>query len=43
MHIVLGGYLRIVGEPSVYAVAPYRYLLPTMYLFMADIANPDLW
>ena len=24
-------------------VAPYRYLLPTMYLFMADIANPDLF
>ena len=24
-------------------VAPYRYLLPTMYLFMTDIANPDLF
>ena len=24
-------------------VAPYRYLLPTVYLFMADIANPDLF
>ena len=24
-------------------IAPYRYLLPTMYLFMADIANPDLF
>ena len=24
-------------------VAPYRYLLPIMYLFMADIANPDLF
>ena len=24
-------------------VAPYRYLLPTMCLFMADIANPDLF
>ena len=23
-------------------VAPYEYLLPHMYLFMADIANPDL-
>ena len=21
---------------------PYRYLLPTVYLFMADIVNPDL-
>ena len=24
-------------------VAPYRYLLPTVYLFMVDIANPDLF
>ena len=24
-------------------VAPYRYLLPTVYLFVADIANPDLF
>ena len=24
-------------------VAPYRYLLPTVYLFMADIAKPDLF
>ena len=24
-------------------VAPYRYLLPTVYLFMADIANSDLF
>ena len=23
--------------------APYGYLLPTMYLFMADIANSDLF
>ena len=23
-------------------VAPYRYLLHTVYLFVADIANPDL-
>ena len=23
-------------------VAPYRYLLPTVYLSVADIANPDL-
>ena len=22
-------------------VAPYGYLLPNMYLFIADIANPD--
>ena len=25
------------------AVAPYRYLLHTVYLFMADIANPDVF
>ena len=24
-------------------VAPYRYLLPTAYLSVADIANPDLF
>ena len=24
-------------------VVPYRYLLPTLYLFMADIVNPDLF
>ena len=24
-------------------VAPYGYLLPNMYLFIADIANPDLF
>ena len=23
-------------------VAPYGYLFPTVYFFMADIANPDL-
>ena len=24
-------------------VAPYRYLLPNLYLSMADIENPDLF
>ena len=24
-------------------VAPYQYLLPTLYLSVADIANPDLF
>ena len=24
-------------------VAPYGYLPPTVYLFMSDIANPDLF
>ena len=37
-YIVLCGYMRILGSPS---VAPHRYLLPTVYLVMADITNPD--
>ena len=37
MCIVLGGYLH----PVFNLVAPYGYLLPNMYLFIADIANPD--
>ena len=24
-------------------VVPYRYLLPTMYMFMVDITDPDLF
>ena len=40
LYIVLGGY-------HVYQVfnhvAPYQYLLPTVYLFMAYIANLDLF
>ena len=24
-------------------VTPYRYILPTVYLFVEDIANPDLF
>ena len=43
MYIVLGGYLRILGAPSFNPVAPYQHLLPSVYLFMADIANPDLF
>ena len=38
-YIVLGGYLYIIAAPS---VAPYRYLLPTVFLFVADIVNPAL-
>ena len=29
--------------PVFNSVAHYGYLLPTVYLFMADIANPDLF
>ena len=32
-------YLHPVFNP----VAPYEYLLTNVYLFMADIANPDLF
>ena len=39
--IVLGGYLRIVCGLVFNPVALYRYLLPSMYLSEADIANPD--
>ena len=41
LYIVLGGYLRIVGAPSVQSCCSYRYLLPPVYSYMADIANPD--
>ena len=34
--IVLGGYLHILG-------APYGYLLSDMYLFVAEITNPDFF
>ena len=30
-------------HPVFNPVAPYGYLLPNVYLFMADIANPDLF
>ena len=30
-------------HPVLYSVAPYGYLLLNMYLFIADITNPDLF
>ena len=30
-------------HPLFNPVAPYQYLIPTVYLFVADIANPDLF
>ena len=30
-------------HPVFNPVAPYRYLLPNLYLSVADIANPDLF
>ena len=42
MYSVLSGYLRILGAVFNH-VAPYRYLLPNLYLSVADIANPDLF
>ena len=41
MYIVQAGFLCILYTPSVHPVAPYRYLLPNLYLSVADIANPD--
>ena len=43
LYIVRGGYLPILGAPVFNTVAPYGYMLPTVYLFIADIANPDLF
>ena len=40
--IVLGGYLCILGTPSVQSFAPYPYLFTIVYLTVADIGNPDL-
>ena len=43
-YIVLGGYLRILGVAPVFNhVAHYQYLYPAVYLFMADIANSELF
>ena len=41
MCIVLGAYLASEVHPVFDPVAPYGYLLSDMYLFMADITNPD--
>ena len=30
-------------HPLFNPIAPFRYLFPTVYLFMADIAKPDLF
>ena len=42
LYIVLGGNLRILGAPSDQSCCT-RYLLPHLYLFVADIANSDLF
>ena len=42
MCVVLGGYLASEVHPVFSPVAPYGYLLPNMYMFIADITNPDL-
>ena len=36
-----GGGVVVVSAGHTY-VSPYRYLLHTVYLFMADFTNPDL-
>ena len=38
-----GDWMRGLGLSFTNPVAPYGYLLPTVYLFMADIVNPDLF
>ena len=41
-YIVLGGYhVQSLVHPVFNLVAPYRYLLPNLYLSVANIANPD--
>ena len=43
LYIELGGYMPILGAHSIqYCSTLSRYLLPTVYLCMVDIANPDL-
>ena len=42
LYIVLGGYLCILGARSLQSCCPHRYLLPNVYLSVADIENPDL-
>ena len=39
IYIEFGGYMRILGAPSVQSC----YLLPKVYLFMADSANIELF
>ena len=43
LYIVLGGYSASYVHPVFNPVAPYRYLLPNLYVSVADIANPDLF
>ena len=43
LYIVLGAYLHILVYPVFNPVVPYLYLLHTVCLYVADIANPDLF
>ena len=36
-------YIVLCGHPVFNPIAPCRYLLPTVYLFMADIAKTDMF
>ena len=36
----VGGYLRILREPSIQCCFTFRFLFPTVYLSVADIENP---
>ena len=33
----------VLADTCASEVHPYRYLLPNLYLYVADIANPDLF
>ena len=35
--------MRVLLFVCVACVTPYEYLLPTVYVFKADMANPDLF
>ena len=37
------GWCYVCVHPVLNHVAPYQYLLPNLYLSVADIANPDLF
>ena len=43
LYIVLGGYLVILGAHIVKSCCTLWISASTVYLFMADIANPDLF
>ena len=41
LYIVLGGYMRILGDPVFNPVSPYGYLLPTVYLYIVNCLSQN--